>query len=247
MTVEQTGYLIIADISGYTQFIKIHNIRKAPIFGEKMAQKWESHAEHIITGLLETVINAFDGTLILNKLEGDAAFFFAVEDGSAQQVDKILECMDAAMRAFSQKLVDIVFIQSCPCDPCQQSKNLKLKIFAHKGAYQIKKIRQFEELAGESVILIHGLMKNTLPSREYWLATESFFATLSDTEKFQFETIRQKVDDFGTVDLKYINFASDGTYSQSDGQKPGMFGLFKMLAYFKSGKVKTSLTDRHPK
>jgi hypothetical protein len=87
MTMEQTGYLIIADISGYTQFIKIHNIRKAPIFGEKMAQKWESHAEHIITGLLETVINAFEGTLILNKLEGDAAFFFAVEDGSAQQVD----------------------------------------------------------------------------------------------------------------------------------------------------------------
>ena len=159
MTMKQAGYLIIADISGYTQFIKIHNMRKAPIFGEKMAQKWESHAEHIITELLETVIDSFDGTLILNKLEGDAAFFFAVEDGSAQQADKILECMDAAMRAFSQKLAGIVFIQSCPCDPCQQSKNLKLKIFAHKGTYEIKKIRQFEERAGESVILIHRIIK----------------------------------------------------------------------------------------
>ena len=243
---KQAGYLIIADISGYTQFIKIHNMRKAPIFGEKMAQKWESHAEHIITELLETVIDSFDGTLILNKLEGDAAFFFAVEDGSAQQADKILECMDAAMRAFSQKLAGIVFIQSCPCDPCQQSKNLKLKIFAHKGTYEIKGIRQFEELAGESVILIHRIMKKTLPSREYWLATESFFATVSDTEKFQFGTIRQKVDDFGTFNLKYINFASDGTDSQSNGQKSGMFGLIKMLTYFKSGKVRTSLTDRHP-
>ena len=68
MTKEQSGYLIIADISGYTQFIKIHNMRKAPIFVEKMVQKWESHAEHIITELLETVIEAFDGTLILNKL-----------------------------------------------------------------------------------------------------------------------------------------------------------------------------------
>ena len=104
MTKEQSGYLIIADISGYTQFIKIHNMRKAPIFGKKMAQKWESHAEHIITELLETVIEAFDGTLILNKLEGDAAFFFAVEDGSAQQANRILECMHAAMRAFSQKI-----------------------------------------------------------------------------------------------------------------------------------------------
>jgi hypothetical protein len=242
---EQAGYLIIADISGYTQFIKIHNMRKAPIFGEKMAQKWESHAEHIITELLETVIEAFEGNLILNKLEGDAAFFFAVEDGSAQQADRILECMDAAMSAFSQKLVDIVFIQSCPCDPCQQSKNLRLKIFAHKGSYQIKKIRQFEELAGESVILIHRLMKNALPSREYWLVTESFFATVSDPEKFQFGTIRQKVDDFGTVDLKYIDFAFDGTDSQSGAQKPAMFGLIKMLAYFKSGKVRTSLTDHH--
>jgi len=88
-------------------------------------------------------------------------------------------------------------------------------------------------------------MKNTLPSREYWLATESFFATVSDPEKFQFATIRQKVDDFGTIDLKYINFASDGTNSQSGAQKPAIFGLIKMLAYFKSGKVKTHLTDRH--
>ena len=63
------------------------------------------------------------------------------------------------MRAFSQKLAGIVFIQSCPCDPCQQSKNLKLEIFANKGTYEIKKIREFEELAGESVILIHRLMK----------------------------------------------------------------------------------------
>ena len=141
--------------------------------------------------------------------------------------------------------MDIAIIQSCPCGPCQQSKNLKLKIFAHKGSYQIKKIREFEELAGESVILIHRLMKNTLPSREYWLATESFFATVSDPEKFQFATIRQKVDDFGTIDLKYINFASDGTNSQSGAQKPAIFGLIKMLAYFKSGKVKTRLTDRH--
>ena len=81
---EKIGYLVIADISGYTQFVKIHNMRKRPIFGEAMAQKWESHAEHIITELLEAIIDTFDDTLMLNKLEGDAAFFFADDDGTHQ-------------------------------------------------------------------------------------------------------------------------------------------------------------------
>ena len=119
-------------------------MRKAPVFGKQIAEKWESHAEQIITELLETIISAFESTLSLNKLEGDAAFFFVNDDGSEHLSDRIVVCMQEAMNAFSKKASEMLFIRSCPCDPCQQTKNLRLKIFAHKGEYQIKKIRHFE-------------------------------------------------------------------------------------------------------
>jgi len=40
--------------------------------------------------------------------------------------------------------------------------------------WRIKKIRQFEELAGEPVILIHRLLKNTIQAKEYILLTQAF-------------------------------------------------------------------------
>ncbi|MGH8049243.1 MAG: DUF2652 domain-containing protein, partial [Arenimonas sp.] len=47
-----------------------------------------------------------------------------------------------------------------------------LKAFVHSGEIAIKQVRQFEELAGEDVILIHRLLKNQVPSRDYVLITE---------------------------------------------------------------------------
>ena len=69
------GYLLIADISGYTDFIKLHNLRKKPVIGGKIADMFEAHAETIISALLEAVIDQIEPVMSLNKLEGDAAFF----------------------------------------------------------------------------------------------------------------------------------------------------------------------------
>ena len=52
----ENGFLLIADISGYTEFIKLHNLAKKPVFGAALAKNFESHASTIVTDLLETVI-----------------------------------------------------------------------------------------------------------------------------------------------------------------------------------------------
>jgi len=56
--------LVIVDISGYTQFIRLQKLSAV-------------HAEEIIFDLLEAVIDHADYPLTLNKLEGDAAFLYA--------------------------------------------------------------------------------------------------------------------------------------------------------------------------
>lgn len=170
----QSGFLLIADISGYTEFLQLHNMRKRPVVGNKMADMFESHAEMIISDLLEAVIDKIEPEMQLNKLEGDAAFFFCESTSDAAQADAIIALMEAANEAFKAKADELVFVQACGCDPCLQSKNLRLKIVAHKGEFTVQKIRRFEELAGEDVILVHRLLKNDLNSDEYWLVTADF-------------------------------------------------------------------------
>ena len=132
---KKTGFLLIADISGYTPFIKNHSMRNKPIIGNKIADFWDSHADKLINTLLEEVIENFETVMQFNKLEGDAALFFLEEISDENQIQNIYDKMLVTREKFNSKVSLLQFVQSCPCDPCQQSKNLKLKMFLHKGFF----------------------------------------------------------------------------------------------------------------
>src|SRR5690349_947903 len=83
--------LVLADISGYTSFI---TNRETSLL----------HAEQIITALLEAMIDRTEHPLTLNKLEGDAAFFYAESgaDPAAAMRDVLLQ-VQALFTAFDAK------------------------------------------------------------------------------------------------------------------------------------------------
>lgn len=57
--------LLIADISGYTKFLRLHRLNTA-------------HAQLVITELLESIIDATMPPLKVSKVEGDAVLFYAM-------------------------------------------------------------------------------------------------------------------------------------------------------------------------
>ena len=63
----QHAVIVLADISGYTRFIKLHGLALV-------------HAESVITELLESIIEHASYPLTLNKLQGDAVLFYALAD-----------------------------------------------------------------------------------------------------------------------------------------------------------------------
>jgi len=157
--------LVLADISGYTHFMKLHTTSLL-------------HAEVIITDLLEAVLDRTEYPLTLSKLEGDAAFLYRTldADGDARAaVQDILRQVTAFMDAFKARERELIACNICTCEACLQTSQLKLKVFLHVGQAAIKKIRQFEELASEDVILIHRLMKNSIPAKEYIVMTDAFY------------------------------------------------------------------------
>jgi hypothetical protein len=156
------AWLVIVDISGYTAFI---NERQTSLL----------HAEQIITELMEAVIDRAAHPLEVNKLEGDAALLFGeVVDGDIAGGRDVLAQVKAFFPAFHATLARQKSERAnCVCDACSGIERLQLKAFVHVGEIAIKQVRQFVELAGEHVILVHRLLKNHVPRREYVLTTEA--------------------------------------------------------------------------
>jgi len=159
MAIEK-ALMLIADIGGYTRFMKQHRFSLA-------------HAQDTIAQLLEVVIDAATG-FKLAKIEGDAAFFYVVGDDATvfhRQISRI-------RRAFLARRERLALDRMCKCDGCLQVTGLTLKFVAHTGEVAFQKVKHLTELAGVDVILVHRMLKNDVPVPEYVLMTQAVLEKL---------------------------------------------------------------------
>ena len=144
--------LLIADIGGYTQFMRLHRLSLA-------------HSEEITGRLLEAAIEAAP-ELELVDIEGDAAFLCAFESDE-QAGPMVAEASLAMHRAFHEKQLEIAANTLCPCEACAQVGSLGLKFVAHAGEVAEQKIRNRRSLVGLDAIAVHRMLKNSVPVPEY--------------------------------------------------------------------------------
>ncbi len=197
MEIKQVA-LMLADISGYTRFVKLHSLSLI-------------HAEEIITELLDSVIETATHPLKLNKLEGDAALFFAdADDDLAETVRDVYAQTQALFTAFQRTASKLSGEMSvCECEACRGIDKLRLKVFLHRGEVLVKQVRQFEEIAGETVIVVHRLLKNSVPSDEYILMTDSYFDLLEEPSQAGLESRVETYHDIGQVAVKVLYMARE--------------------------------------
>lgn len=143
---QENGYLVIADISGYTAFL---------------TQVELEHAEGIMKSLFDTLVKEFQSPLIISKLEGDAIFAYAPE-GSFVQGQTLLEAIENIYCAFAMSLESMQLNTTCSCKACELMPTLDLKFVLHHGTYMLSEIGGRQELSGTDVILAHRLLKNKI-------------------------------------------------------------------------------------
>ena len=148
----QTGYLVLADISGYTSFIATTEIE---------------HAENVISPLLETIIEKLRGMLTIVKLEGDAVFAYVSEEQMSNCSD-MLELLDNTYRIFRDSATAMHEQATCLCRACKAIPTLDLKFFVHHGEYVIQQVAGIVDLLGNDVTLIHRLAKNHVSESTGW-------------------------------------------------------------------------------
>jgi class 3 adenylate cyclase len=181
-----SGCIVIVDISGYTQFVKMH--RTAMV-----------HAEQIITDLMESVLDAQGPPLVLDKLMGDAAIFYSSDDGDSS-AEAIAAQVVRFFDAFNKSEGVLVSCNVCICDACNQMGSLKLKAILHHGELILKQMGGGTEIAGSDVILAHRLLKNSVEGDEYILMTEAFHERSGDLDGMA-PHFGQEQTDLGPVDV----------------------------------------------
>jgi hypothetical protein len=148
------GYILIADISGYTMFLSESELE---------------HAQAVLQSLLEIMIKNTRLPLIISRLEGDAVISYTPQ-GSILQGQSMLEMVEGCYVAFKRALELMMINTTCTCNACKNMRMLDLKFFLHYGTFGLQPLTTYTELIGTDVNLIHRLTKNHVFEQTGWKA-----------------------------------------------------------------------------
>jgi uncharacterized protein YndB with AHSA1/START domain len=140
------GVLLIADISGYTVYLKDSELE---------------HAQAVLSDLLSVLVKSTHAPLVISRLEGDAVFSYALGPGMVQG-QTLVEMIEGAYVGFRRAIEQMVRNTSCRCNACANISGLDLKFFVHHGAFMIQAVGKYRELVGLDVNVAHRLTKNSV-------------------------------------------------------------------------------------
>lgn len=187
---EHLGYILIADITGYTVYLNESEL---------------DHAKGTLTDLLELLIEETKPPLVINRLEGDAVFSYGLDEAFVN-AQTFLESIEDTYVAFRRAVELMVLNNTCNCSACANVSNLDLKFFVHHGTFALQEVGENEELMGTDVNLIHRLLKNSVTEetgiRAYILCTDAAETALGLTAMSgNLVAHTENVADFGPVKL----------------------------------------------
>jgi hypothetical protein len=148
--------LFMPDISGFTKFVHETELE---------------HSQHIISSLLETLINADELNMTVAEIEGDAVLFY--REGPLPTAGQVIQQARRMFEAFHGWIENFVATCACSCQACQSVRKLTLKVVAHAGPLGFTTVRQQRKPFGEAVVVLHRLLKNDIATHEYVLLTDA--------------------------------------------------------------------------
>ncbi|HEX5827281.1 MAG TPA: DUF2652 domain-containing protein [Candidatus Limnocylindrales bacterium] len=173
------GVLILADIGGYTSFLRQVQVAHAD---DAFAGGNIPDAYAFVASLLDGIVERLIPPFTLAKLEGDAVFAYTESPDALPQGDALLACIRACYAEFARRLAGATSIWTCRCGACTRIDTLDLKFVLHAGPFVIGSIAGAPELAGPEVVMAHRLLKNdavdVLGSGAYALLTDAVVARL---------------------------------------------------------------------
>ncbi len=148
----QNGYIVLADISGFTSFMEETEI---------------THSSNILRNIIELIIGHFTPAMDLAEVEGDAVFAYA----PALKISRgelLLEIIESTYAAFRDNQRSMEHNSTCPCKACNSIGKLDLKFITHYGDYILQDVAGRTKPVGSSVNAVHRLLKNSVAKQTGW-------------------------------------------------------------------------------
>jgi class 3 adenylate cyclase len=154
----EEGYLLLADISGYTGFMSKVGDAHGVDFTQGIPPGFELMGE-----LLDSVAGALRSPFSVAKFEGDAVFAVApgaALDGRGSEMLAILG--DTYRRFVTTRTEADIARRNHECTACPLVRFLDLKMVLHHGSYVSQAVHQQTELLGSAVNAVHRMLKSTV-------------------------------------------------------------------------------------
>jgi hypothetical protein len=177
------GFLVLADISGFTAFVTATELE---------------HGPPIIAALLDEVIARIAPPLEVREIEGDAIFAL----GTVVPPAMLLEVLRGGLRGFQERRRQLAADDSCSCRACRDVWRLRLKMIVHHGTFLDQLVGSRVQAAGRDVILVHRLLKNGVTrAADYTLLTRPAVRYMGvDPGEIGLVPHSERYEHFGTVE-----------------------------------------------
>lgn len=188
-----TGYLLIADISGYTGYL---------------TQSEMDHANPILQSLLEALVMQVGEPMHLWKMEGDAVLAYSTAEGFPSG-ETFLAICENLYQAFSARRLDIIQNTTCTCRACANVRDLDLKIMVHHGQFEQVHVGPMTDISGSDVILVHRMAKTDVKQvtgvKSYALFSQQAYQAMGiQTPLLEYTT---RFEHFGDVLMRVYDLA----------------------------------------
>jgi hypothetical protein len=80
-----------------------------------------------------------------------------------------------------------------------------VKFVAHLGEVAIQRVKRISKLAGLDVILVHRMLKNTVPLPEYMLLSEPLFRLSDEKIRTHTQSLPQEFEGLGPVQTYFVD------------------------------------------
>ena len=175
------GPLVLADISGYTAFLRsVAEAHQAPEFSHVPVPDAYTVVSNLLDGIIQRLVPPFT----LSKLEGDAVFAFAADTQGMPRGADLLRCIGECYANFRGMVGAVHEGATCHCGACSRmGDTLDLKFVLHAGPFVIQSVGGGRELIGPEVVMAHRLLK----TRAADLVGRGAYAVISEAAAERFD------------------------------------------------------------
>ena len=182
-TTTQQGFLILADITGFTPFV---------------ADSELDHSNEILNEILKGILSYLTPKFTLAEVEGDAVFVYAPAERFPRG-DAILEIIESSYFAYRDKKSSLERLSTCNCKACQMAPLLDLKFIVHYGEYIMNSVSGKKKPLGTSVNIAHRLLKNSISDVTGWKAYMLFTKNFVDAIGMNSTKLHQQTERFDHI------------------------------------------------